>query len=76
MVSVGDESRLALLAVGPETSDACAGDRVDTAAAPLPVTDDYPFLYVRERGIPGLYLLTLGLIVTASLVAVRQASVS
>jgi SAM-dependent methyltransferase len=71
VVSVGDESRLALLAVGPETSDACAGDRVDTAGAPLPVTDDYPFLYVRERGVPGFYLLTLGLILAASLVAVR-----
>jgi hypothetical protein len=38
-----------------------------SAAAATPATDDYPFLYLRERGIPGFYLLTLGLILLASL---------
>ncbi len=71
VVSIGGESRLALLSVGPATSDTCTGESIDLANAPAPATDDYPFLYVRERGIPGLYVLTLGLIVIASLVAVR-----
>lgn len=71
VVSVGDESRLASLSVGPNTSETCTGEFIDVATAPPPVTDDYPFLYVRDRGIPGLYLLTLGLILTASFAAVR-----
>lgn len=71
VVSVGGDSRLAMLSVGPVTSDTCTGEFIDAAGSPPPVTDDYPFLYVRERGIPGLYLLTLGLILVASLGAVR-----
>lgn len=71
VLSVGDESRLAMLAVGPRTSETCTGEFINAAEAPPPVTDDYPFLYVRDRGIPGLYLLTLGLILVASLAAVR-----
>ena len=70
VVSVGDESRLASLSAGPNTSEMCRGEFID-GTAPPPVTDDYPFLYVRERGIPGLYLLTLGLILVVSFAAVR-----
>jgi spermidine synthase len=40
---------------------------------PPPARDDYPFLYLRTRSIPGLYLLTLGLILAAALVGVRAA---
>ena len=36
-----------------------------------PTVDDYPFLYVRDRGVPGLYIVTLGLIALTSLIAVR-----
>jgi hypothetical protein len=42
--------------------------------APDPATDDHPFPYLRGRTIPGLYLVTLGLIVLASLVLVRGGS--
>ena len=35
------------------------------------VTDDHPFLYLRERQIPGHYLLALGLILLVSLLIVR-----
>jgi len=40
---------------------------------PAPARDDYPFLYLRTRSIPGFYLLTLGLILAAALVGVRTA---
>lgn len=40
-------------------------------AVPEPVTDDYPFLYLRTRGIPGFYLSTIGLILLASLILIK-----
>ena len=40
---------------------------------PSPSRDDYPFPYLRTRSIPSLYLLTLGLVLAASLVGVRAA---
>ena len=36
-----------------------------------PTHDDYPFLYLRTRTIPSLYLVTLALILAAALLAVR-----
>jgi spermine/spermidine synthase len=42
--------------------------------SPEPARDDYPFLYLRTRAVPGFYLLTLGLILAASFVAVRAAA--
>ncbi len=57
VVSVGDESRLALLAVGPETSDACAGDRVDTAGGSAACDGRLSVpLRARARQYPGLYV--------------------
>lgn len=43
------------------------GEIVETA------TDDRPFVYLRERSIPGRYLWTLALILLASAIAVRLA---
>jgi hypothetical protein len=40
-------------------------------ATPPPATDDYPFLYLQERTIPGFYLLTLALILAAALLLIR-----
>ena len=40
---------------------------------PSPSRDDYPFPYLRTRSIPSLYLLTLGLVLAAALIAVRAA---
>ncbi len=42
-----------------------------TATVPAPATDDYPFLYLQDRTIPGFYLLTLALILLAALLLVR-----
>jgi hypothetical protein len=41
------------------------------SATPPPATDDYPFLYLQQRTIPGFYLLTLALILAAALLLVR-----
>jgi hypothetical protein len=40
-------------------------------AVPAPTTDDWPFLYLKTRGIPPLYVITLGLIALCSLVLIR-----
>jgi hypothetical protein len=45
------------------------GERV----VPAPATDDHPFVYLRTRTIPGLYLLVLGLVLLAAVVLVRVA---
>jgi hypothetical protein len=39
-----------------------------------PATDDHPFVYLDGNSIPSLYLVTLGLILLASLVLVRSVS--
>ena len=46
----------------------------DAAAAASPATDDYPFLYLRTRSIPQIYLITLLLILVASVGLVRVVS--
>ena len=51
-----------------------SGPKVTTREAlggPAPATDDHPFLYLLKRGIPSIYLSALGLILLASLLAVR-----
>ena len=42
-----------------------------SGAPPEPVSDDYPFLYLKERTMPPLYAVLIGLILVVSLVAVR-----
>ncbi len=44
------------------------------AAVQPPATDDHPFPYLKGNTIPGFYLLTVGLIVLASVLLVRSAS--
>jgi hypothetical protein len=39
-----------------------------------PASDDHPFVYLNGNSIPGYYLLTLGLILLASILAVRLTS--
>lgn len=74
--STGRIGKLALLSASVDaTAINCPstwspGRRVVPAAA----TDDYPFLYLRDRGIPPLYLLTLALTVLAALLLVRMAA--
>jgi hypothetical protein len=74
--SVGEVGKLAVLTVA-STSEAvtCPAASTwtvtDAAAAASPATDDYPFLYLRTRSIPQIYLLTLVLILAASALLVR-----
>lgn len=42
-----------------------------TAATPPPTGDDRPFLYLKDRTVPPIYLITLGLILAVSLLSVR-----
>lgn len=73
--SVGAVGHLAVLTVGLATDSVqCEGGAPPAAAAadaPAPALDDYPFPYLRDRGIPTMYLLAIGLILAASLVLIR-----
>jgi tRNA1(Val) A37 N6-methylase TrmN6 len=42
-----------------------------TADTPPPTGDDRPFLYIKDGTIPSIYIITLGLILIVSLLAVR-----
>jgi SAM-dependent methyltransferase len=54
----------------PEAVD-CEIPWTQTADVVPPATDDHPFVYLRESGVPAFYLLTLALILAASAVIVR-----
>ncbi|SDJ75861.1 spermidine synthase [Nonomuraea jiangxiensis] len=50
----------------------CAGEWPGAApGTPAPADDDRPFLYLKDATIPPIYLITLGLILLVSLLAVR-----
>jgi SAM-dependent methyltransferase len=70
--STGQLGRLALLMVSSNpTALQCPTIWRPAGATPPPATDDYPFLYLQERTIPGFYLLTLALILAGALLLVR-----
>jgi SAM-dependent methyltransferase len=52
----------------------CATIWQQPAVVPEPATDDHPFPYVTGRSIPRLYLLTLALVLVASVALVRRAA--
>jgi hypothetical protein len=75
--SVGREGRLAVLTIAPDQSVVDCPSQwqpSDAAAAATPATDNYPFLYLRERSLPDFYLLALGLILVVSLGTIRVVS--
>ena len=71
--STGHFGRLALLmaSASPGALQCPNTWRPTSATVPPPATDDYPFLYLKDRTIPGFYLLTLALILLAALLLVR-----
>ena len=73
VVSIGDLNRLAVISVGPNAIERCPSTAAISGVTPRAVVDDYPFLYLRNRGIPGLYALTLTMIALTSLLVVRVA---
>jgi hypothetical protein len=54
----------AVLMAGPAVGG--AGASAATASAPAPATDDWPFLYLRERGIDPAYIAALGFVLVAA----------
>ena len=73
--TTGTDSRLALLMASADPAAVnCPQNWQASAAVPAPATDDYPFLYLRDRGIPGFYFLTIALILLASFALVRLGS--
>jgi hypothetical protein len=71
--STGHFGRLALLmaSASPLSLQCPSIWQPTSATVPAPATDDYPFLYLQDRTIPGFYLLTLALILLAALLLVR-----
>jgi hypothetical protein len=64
--------QLAALTVTLDPRDlACSTPWAAAGAVPAPATDDHPFPYLRQAGLPPFYLLAIGLILVASLVLVR-----
>lgn len=75
-LDIGGFANFALLTIGrvPDDTTCATVWSAESAPTPEPVTDDYPFLYLRARGVPGIYLGALALIALASLALVRWAS--
>lgn len=66
---------LAVLSVSPDPAALdCTSRWVPPVNATPPATDDRPFLYLREPGIPSFYLVTIVLILVAAVVFVRVGS--
>ncbi len=64
-----------VLTIGRDATDiSCTTPWVENGVAPEPATDDHPFPYLRGRTIPSSYVITLLLVLAASLVLVRVAS--
>ena len=74
--STGQTGKLALLSasVDPASINCPATWDPGARVVPAPATDDYPFLYLQQRGIPGFYLLMLALILLVAVALVRVTS--
>ncbi|GAA3155283.1 hypothetical protein GCM10010466_52790 [Planomonospora alba] len=70
---VSTTGQQAVITAGLTAADQSCGGRWAGAAAgtPPPPEDDLPFLYLKERTVPQIYLVTLALILAVSLLAVR-----
>lgn len=73
--SVGRFGRFALLMAGENAHALKCGQTWSAVApAPAPADDDHPFLYLRTRSIPMLYLVTIAGILLAALGLIRGAA--
>ena len=74
--STGRVGHFAVLTTSVEPGAiACAATwQPNSSIVPAPSTDDHPFVYLRTPSIPSIYLVTLGLILLLSIVAVRVSS--
>jgi Spermine/spermidine synthase domain len=71
--SVGGDAHYAAVvaALNPGDQRCAAVWRPASAAVPASATDDHPFPYLLDRGIPRLYLLVLGAMLAFALLSVR-----
>ncbi|MEX0990113.1 MAG: spermidine synthase [Actinomycetota bacterium] len=67
----GPRPRVALTAGVGASNVVCEEVWKRPATSPVPDTDDFPFPYLAERGIPGFYQLALVAILLASALAIR-----
>jgi hypothetical protein len=72
--TTGTVGHFAVLTTSVDPADVSCGSvwRPSVRDVPPPATDDHPFIYLRTRAIPSIYLLTLGLILFVSVLAVRM----
>jgi hypothetical protein len=72
---VGKAGHLAALTVSLDPRSLACGTvwSPRTEAPPAPSTDDHPFVYLLHASVPGFYLLTILLILLASILGVRGA---
>jgi hypothetical protein len=70
--TMNDHNRQAVITAGlaPDDQRCASAWQGAVADTPPPATDDRPFLYLFTDRIPGMYLVTLGLIIVAGLLAV------
>jgi len=68
-ITVGKNADSVVCAPGTTWDRAAALTRGE--AVPVPAQDDRPFLYLKERSIPPLYLLVIALILGVALVGIR-----
>jgi SAM-dependent methyltransferase len=69
---VSTKGRLAVLTTSLNPSGVqCNTTWQSRTEDPAPVTDDYPFLYLRQREIPGFYLITMAFILITSAFTIR-----
>jgi hypothetical protein len=69
---MGQLAHLAALTIGMHPEDVTCAITWSPAAPPVkPATDDHPFVYLRTRTIPPIYLVAIALILVASLGLVR-----
>ena len=72
IATVDANGTVAALTVGHDPGNVhCTRVWAPDGAVPGSASDDYPFPYLRDRTIPPFYLVTMGLILVASLVLVR-----
>lgn len=70
--STGTIGRFAVLTIGRETGAvSCSTTWTPTSVVTAPADDDHPFVYLRTRSIPPMYLITIAGILLASLLLIR-----
>ncbi|MGH8103546.1 MAG: spermidine synthase [bacterium] len=66
----GTNRALIMSGEGAKSLNFSLGEDIARSEYPVPATDDWPFLYLKEPGIPVLYLKALGVIMMIALLAV------